>query len=238
MWEALGDEIFVHSTSYGIRGAPVIFGYGVLAANIVGGGFAVAQTEAPEAAVLDVEGARIRTIPLPPSGPGVSRDQIEWERDRLMAMPQVPPRIEDILNDILPPDRAREALAASSANRVEALRMAQANTVPPRISALRVDRERRVWMRRFAPPRATVAVWDVHPLSADDGFSVDLPVAWNVFDADDGRMLVGVKEGETATRVVSARIRRWLSADRGAESRPGSKSGGPDQAHGLPETRR
>ncbi len=208
VWEALGDQKFIHQTDYGMSGAPVIFGYGVLVANIFGGGFVVTQTEALEAAVLDAEGTRIGAIPLPPPGPSVSRDQIEWERDRLMAMPQVPPELEDVLSGILPPERLRETLAANSASGIEALRATPANTIPPRISALRVDRERRVWMRRFVPPRAAVAVWDVRPLSDSGGFSVDLPATWNVFDADGDHMLVGVEEMGMVTRVVSALIQR------------------------------
>ncbi len=217
-WQALGAQNVVLATDRGITSAPVIFGYGALVANVVGGGFVVAQTEWAEAVALDAEGARTGAIPLPPPGPAPSRDQVERERERLIATLRMPPMLEDVVMALpLPPERLREHLAAWSASRVEALRVAPANAAPPRVSALRVDRERRVWMRRFAPPGTAVVVWDVRPLSGADGFSVGLPAAWRVFDAQGDRMLAGVEESGAVTRVVFAPIH--FVRDRGTPPR-------------------
>ena len=59
VWEALGKERVIHRTENGMKSAPVIFGYDVLATHVDGGRFVVAQTEGEEAIVLDLDGTQV-----------------------------------------------------------------------------------------------------------------------------------------------------------------------------------
>ena len=151
VWTALGKERVVHRLERGMASAPVIFGYEVLATHAGGDRFVVAQTDEEEAIVLSSDGTRVGTVPMPSFGPAVSQDQIDQERARLIAS-QGPGRAESIFSNILPAAQVREAMAAMNADRIEALRAAPANSIPPRISDVRVDSGNRVWMRRFVPP--------------------------------------------------------------------------------------
>ncbi len=206
VWEALGKERVIHRTGRGMASAPVIFGYEVFAAHADGGRFVVAQTEAEVAFVLGPDGTQLGAVPMPSFGPAVSQDQIKRERARLIASYDPGP-MEDILSTLLPENRVREAVAGMSAGSIEALRAAPVNPVPPRISDLRVDRNERVWMRRFVAPGAPEAVWDVRPLDGGGAFTAELPAHWTVFDAHDGRILAGVRdETGTVTSVVLTEI--------------------------------
>ncbi len=191
LWEALGKEMVIHRTETGMASAPVIFGYDVLARHVDSGRFLVAQTEGEAASVVGPDGIPVGQVPLPPRGPALSLARIEEERARLMATHDPGP-IESILSTILPTDQIREAREAMSAAAVAAIGVAPANQVPPRISDMRVDRQRRVWMRRVVPAGATSAVWDVRPLDGGASQTTELPASWIVFDALDDRVLAGI----------------------------------------------
>lgn len=201
-WQALGRERVVHQVEGGMSSAPVIFGYDVIAAPIDGDRFVVAQTEGAAAVVVGPDGTRVSTVPMPPIGPTMSQDQIEQERTRLIATYD-PGRLPGILSTILPEARVREAVEGMRAGRLEALRAAPANSVPPRISDLRVDSNGRVWMRRFVPPGDTLAVWEIRSVDGGGHGTVELPTNWVLYDATATRILVGVRDADgLVTRVV------------------------------------
>lgn len=209
-WQALGKERSVHQVERGMSSAPVIFGYDVLAAAIDGAHFLVAQTEADEAVVVGPGMTEVASVPLPPTGPDVSPEQIEQERARLIALYN-PGRRASILSTILSDQRVAEAMAGLKSGRLEALRAAPANSIPPRITDLRVDSGHRTWMRQFVLPGDTMATWDVRSLTGDEIETLLLPANWVVFDAtDDGRPLIGLKNVEGAVTVVHLRERPVL----------------------------
>ncbi len=206
LWEAQGDEKVIHRTANGMTSAPVVFGYGVRAAVAGGGRFVVAQTEGDEAVIVHADGGRAGALPMPPPGEALSAEHVEMERNRLIETFSTG-RMESVLGAILSQDLVREAVAGMSSARADAVRSAPANSMPPRISDLRVDRDQRVWMRRFAPPGETAALWDVRPMSGGEGFTVELPASWSVLDAAGGSVLAGVQtERGGLERVVLATI--------------------------------
>ena len=205
VWEALGKEASSHPTDGGMSSAPIIFGYGVLARRVDDDRFIVAQTELGEAAVVGRDGRRLGAVRMPSLGPAVSDDQIEQERARLIATRSARPRdlpMEAFLGTVLSEDQVREAVAKMTAGSIQALRATSANSMPPRISDLRVDGEGRVWMQRFVPPGDTLAVWEVRSVEGSANSSFELPAAWVVFDLRDGLGLVGVRDESGAVTSV------------------------------------
>lgn len=206
VWEALGKQASIHPTDGGMSSAPIIFGYGVLARRVDDSRFIVAQTELDEAYVVGREGRRLGAVPMPYFGPVVSEAQIEQERARLIATRGARLReelpLEEFLGTVLSEDQVREAVAKMTAGSIQALRATSANSVPPRISDLRVDGDGRVWMQRFLPPGDTLAVWQVQAVESNERRSFELPAAWVVFDMWDGRGLVGVRDQSGAVTTV------------------------------------
>ncbi len=201
LWQALGKEQAILSTAGGMSSAPIIFGYGVIASNVGDGRFIVGQTELTEAVVVDARGRRLATVPMPSVGPAVTEDQIARERARLIATLDVGP-LEQQLRMGMSEEQARQVAAAMTDGSTQALRITTANSIPPRISDLRVDLDQRVWLRRFVPPDATTATWDVHALGGDVGHTVELPAHWVLFDAVADLILVGVRDGTGNVRRV------------------------------------
>ena len=211
LWVGQGRETAMHRTANGMSSAPVLFGYGALGTGLAGGrGFVVAQTEGAEAVVIAADGAQMAALPMPPQGETVTEDEVEAERARLIANSgpsgtETHMRMESILSELLPEDRVRETIEVFAAARIEAIRNAPANSLPPRISNLIADRNDRVWMRRFLRPGQSVATWDVLPIDESEGWSVQLPARWTVFDAAGTRILAGVTdEAGAVVRVVMA----------------------------------
>lgn len=211
LWVGQGRETAMHRTANGMSSAPVLFGYGTLGAGLVGGrGFVVAQTEGEEAIVIAADGAPMAALPMPPQGEAVTEDEVEAERARLIANSgpsaserRSDTRMESILSEVLPEDRVRETIEVLAAARIEAIRNAPANSLPPRISGLIADRDDRVWLRRFLRPGQSAAIWDVLPIDGSEGWSVQLPAKWIVFDAAGTRVLAGLMdEAGAVVRVV------------------------------------
>jgi hypothetical protein len=206
VWEALGKEASIHPTDGGMSSAPIIFGYGVLACRVDDDRFIVAQTELGEAAVVGRDGRRLGAVPMPSFGPTVSDDQVEQERARLIATRSARLRedlsMEAFLGTVLSEDQVREAVAKMTAGSRQALQAASANSMPPRISDLRVDGEGRVWMQRFVLPGDTLAVWEVRSVEGSANSSFELPAAWVVFDLRDGLGLVGMRDESGAVTSV------------------------------------
>lgn len=206
VWEALGKQASIHPTDGGMSSAPIIFGYGVLARRVDDNRFVVAQTELEEAVVVGRDGRRLGALPMPSVGRGVSEDQIEQERARLIAMRGARMReelpLEEFLGTVLSEDQVREAVAKMTEGSEQALRATSANAIPPRISDLRVDGDGGVWMRRFVPPGNTMAVWQVQAVEGTGRRSFELPATWVVFDVRDGVGLVGVRDEAGAVTSV------------------------------------
>ncbi len=217
LWAGRGKERSMHRTANGMSSAPVIFGYGVLAAGLAGGrGFVVAQTDGAEAVVIAADGVGLAALPMPPQEPAVTEDEVEAERARLIATSdrsdeakELDSHMETLLRGRLPEDRIKEMFEGIAAARIEAIRNAPANSLPPRISGLTADRDDRVWMRRFARPGQTVATWNVFPIDGGQGWAVQLPASWTVFDATGDRVLAGVMdESGGVVRVIAAELPR------------------------------
>ncbi len=211
LWVGQGRETAMHRTANGMSSAPVLFGYRALAAGLAGGrGFVVAQTEGEEAVVIAADGTPMSALAMPPQGEAVTEDEVEAERARLIANSgpsgkerRLDTQMESILSELLPEDRVREAIEALAAARIEAIRHAPANSLPPRISGLVAARDDRVWMRRFLRPGQSVATWHLLPIDGGEGWSVQLPANWTVFDAAGARILVGVtNEAGAVVRVA------------------------------------
>ena len=209
LWEAQGREGAIYPTEGGMSSAPIIFGYGALAAAVDANRFVVAQTELEQADIVSRDGRGLGVVSMPPFGDSVSEGQIEQERRRLIETDDIGRigdlRLEDILGTMLPEDRVDEALAKLREGSAIALRATSANSLPPRISDLRVDGDGRVWMRRFAAPGASTAVWDVQPLDGGARRELAMPADWTVLDARGERLLVGVRDaaGTVTTILVS-----------------------------------
>ncbi len=194
VWEALGREMAIHATDRGMASAPIVFGYGVLARRVDGHRFIVAQTELDEAFVVDREGRRLTALGLPALGQPVTEHDIEQERARLIAMRRQGHPLDAVLGTMLSEDQVRDAVEMFNAVSMQAHRAAPANSIPPRISDLRVDGEGRVWMRRFIPPGHTLAVWEARSLQGGRSHMIELPAEWILFDLRDGLGLVGVRD--------------------------------------------
>lgn len=201
--EARGEESAFVATDGAIASGPVVFGYDVFVAQIDGLGVIVAESDASTATVVGTRG-EVESVPLPARGTPVSHEQIEQERSRLLLEHNAGP-VSDVLATILPEDQVKRMAERIAADSYRTVQAAPANTVPSRISDLRVDRNGRVWMQRFALGSAATAVWDVHSLESGERQTIELPASWVVFDATDNRVLAGVR-GETGTvvRVVIA----------------------------------
>lgn len=201
--QARGKESAFVRTDGAIASGPVVFGYDVFVAQIDGFGIIVAESDASTASVVGTRG-ELEAVPLPPRGTPVSQEQIEQERSRLLLQHDAGP-VRDLLATILPKDQIERMAERITADSYRTVQAAPGNTMPPRISDLRVDRNGRVWMRRFALGGGTTAVWDVHSLENGNRQTTALPASWVVFDAADDRVLAGVRsETGQVVRVVIA----------------------------------
>ena len=171
-----GDILFAHDTHISIQGDRIV----------------AADTESEHVEILDRSGNIVSRIPMPGERVRVSEEVLETVRANAQA------RAIRSHKNIL---AVYEEWGLSTRGIEYRERTYRHNEVAPPISAVRLDRDGRVWIRHYALPGDEVERWTIRD-GEREAFSVELPPGETWMDARGNLVLIRIRNSLGVDRAV------------------------------------